>query len=66
MKPFPATVSQEKSHVRYWLFCLHKWKRLAERTVIETFCGREDGRYDVLTEECEKCGKIRQINLRGK
>lgn len=48
------------------LFCLHKWKRLAERTVIETFCGREDGRYTVLTEECEKCGKIRQINLRGK
>ena len=48
------------------LFCLHKWKRLAERTVIETFFGREDGRYDVLTEECEKCGKIRQINLRGK
>lgn len=49
------------------LFCLHKWKRLAETFVRETgFNGEQWGYYTLLTEECEKCGKIRQINLRGK
>lgn len=47
------------------LFCLHKWKRLAARDVIETVFGEDAGRYTLITEECEKCGKIRQINLRG-
>lgn len=49
------------------LFCLHKWKRLAKTFVRETgFNGEQWGYYTLLTEECEKCGKIRQINLRGK
>ena len=48
------------------LFCLHKWKRLAARDVMETVFGEAIGRYTLLTEECEKCGKIRHINLRGK
>ena len=46
------------------LFCIHRWKRLSRvRCAKLYFDGSVAREYSVVVEECERCGKTRQIRL---